>query len=99
MATVCIGAAMVLIDFWFGRGAYRLLGFSPGLSRAEQLGLPKVRYFLYDELYDLALHLAMLGVALAGALIFAAVARRVTSANRTLEARAADARAKPTAGC
>jgi hypothetical protein len=83
MAAVCIGTAMVLIDFWFGHGTYRLVGFSPGLSRSEQLALPKVRYFLYDELYDLTLHLAMLAVALAGALIFMAVARRVTSANRT----------------
>jgi hypothetical protein len=49
---------------------------SPGLSRSEQLALPKVRYFLYGELYDLTLHLAMLAVALAGALIFMAVARR-----------------------
>src|SRR2546426_9789796 len=72
MAAVCIGSAMVLIDFWFGHGTYRLVGFSPGLSRSEQLALPKVRYFLYDELYDLTLHLAMLAVALAGALIFMA---------------------------
>ena len=78
MAAVCIGTAMVLIDFWFGQGRYRLIGFSLGLSRAEELALPKVRYFLYEDLYDLTLHLAMLAVALAGALIFMAVARRVT---------------------
>ncbi len=77
LATASIATAMVLIDFWFGHGHYRLVGFSPALSRSEQLALPRVRVFEYTELYDLTLHLAMLGVALAGALLFAALARRV----------------------
>ena len=71
-----IGTAMVLIDFWWGPATYHLIGSSPALSGAEQLRW--VRYFRYDELYDLTLHLAMLALALAGALIFAAVARRAT---------------------
>ncbi len=74
-----IGAAMVLIDFWFGQASYRLIGFSAALSREEQLALPRVRVFQYGELYDLTLHMAMLGVAVAAALLFAALARRVTS--------------------
>jgi hypothetical protein len=82
LAAVGIGAAMVLIDFWFGHGHYRMVGFSPGLSRADQLALPRVRYFQYEELYDLALHLAMLAIALAAALIFASLARRVISPSR-----------------
>ncbi len=40
-----------------------------------------VRFFPSDELYDLALHFAMLAVALAGALIFAAVARKALRAS------------------
>ncbi len=82
LAIAAAGAAMVLIDFWFGHGSYRLLGFSPGLSRLEELGLPRVRIFEYPELYDLALHLAMLAVAIASALVFAALARRAVSAGR-----------------
>lgn len=87
LAVVTIGAAMVLLDFWFGHGNYRLVGFSPALSRVEQFALPRVRYFQYGELYDLALHLAMLAVALAGALIFAALARRTISPGQTQKSR------------
>lgn len=82
LTVTAIGAATVLIDFWFGRSSYRLIGFSSGLSRAEQLALPRVRIFEYAELYDLALHVAMLAVAFASALVFAALARRVISPGR-----------------
>jgi hypothetical protein len=79
MVAVSAGAAMVLIDFCFGHGSYRSIGFSPSLSRLEVLSLPRVRYFEYAELYDLALHIAMLAVAFGGALMFAALARRLVS--------------------
>lgn len=88
LSAVAIGTAMVLIDFWFGHGHYWSVGFSPTMSRDEAAALPRVRYFYFDDLrsdglYDLALHLAMLAVAFAAALIFAAVARRITSPSRT----------------
>jgi hypothetical protein len=82
LAAVSIGAALVLIDFWFGRGSYWSVGFSPTMSQAEARALPLVRYFKYEELYDLALHVAMLALAFAAALIFAAMARRLTSSSR-----------------
>ena len=70
LAAVAIAAVMVLIDFWYGHITwYRLAGSS------------WVRFFPSDELYDLALHLAMLAVALAGALIFAALARKALRAS------------------
>lgn len=65
VAAVAIAAVMVLIDFEYGHMTwFRLVGSS------------WVRFFPFDELYDLALHFAMLAVALAGALVFAAVARK-----------------------
>jgi hypothetical protein len=47
----------------------------------ESDGSSWVRFFPSDQLYDLALHFAMLAVALAGALIFAAVARKALRAS------------------
>lgn len=84
MAAVVVGIAMVLVDFWFGRGSYMSIGFSPTMSRLEQLALPRVRYFPNDELYDLVLHLAMLALAFAGALMFAALARRAIGSGGTV---------------
>jgi hypothetical protein len=64
---------------------YRLPANPPGSFPLEpQVTLPWyqsdgsswVRFVPSDELYDLALHFAMLAVALASALIFAAVARK-----------------------
>jgi hypothetical protein len=82
VAAVAIAAVMLLIDFWEGHMVwYRLVGWPSGQGfvtlfwfRSE--GSSNVRFFPFDELYDLALHFAMLAVALAGALIFAAVARK-----------------------
>jgi hypothetical protein len=62
---VAIAAAMVLIDFWFGSQTFHIVGGT------------HVRDFSYDELYNLALHSAMLGAALAAALLFASLARRL----------------------
>jgi hypothetical protein len=47
----------------------------PQVTLASYDGSTWVRFFPSGELYDLALHFAMLAVALAGALVFAAVAR------------------------
>jgi hypothetical protein len=79
MVAVAVAAVMVLVDFWEGHMIwYRLVGFpSEGmvtLAWYRTDGSSWVRFFPFDELYDLALHFAMLAVALAGALIFAAVA-------------------------
>jgi len=81
VAAVAITAVMVLMDFWQGHMIwYRLVGFPKESyvvfwyqSFADGSSL---RFFPFDELYDLALHLAMLAVALAGALIFTAVERK-----------------------
>jgi hypothetical protein len=53
----------------------------PQVTLASYDGSTWVRFFPSGELYDLALHLAMLAVALAGALIFAAVARKALRAS------------------
>jgi hypothetical protein len=80
VAAVGAAAVLLLIDFWEGhRVWYRLVGlpsegFVTTWFRSE--GSSWVRFFPFDELYDLALHVAVLAVALAGALIFAAVARK-----------------------
>lgn len=81
VAAVAIAAVMVLIDFWEGHMLwYRLVGPpSEGMVTVAWYrtdGSSTVRFFPFDELYDLALHFAMLAVALAGALIFAAMARK-----------------------
>lgn len=81
VAAVGAAAVLLLIDFWEGHMVwYRLVGFpSEGmvtLTWFRSEGSSWVRFFPFDELYDLALHFAMLAVALAGALIFAAVARK-----------------------
>jgi hypothetical protein len=89
VAAVGAAAVLVLIDFWEGHMVwYRLVGFPSGdgtvfgmgggvtLFWFRNEGSTNVRFFPFDELYDLALHFAMLAVALAGALIFAAVARK-----------------------
>ncbi len=55
---------MVLIDFNFNYIDARYFS-----------GVGWVRFFTYDRLYDLVLHLSMLAVGFAGTLIFAAVAR------------------------
>jgi hypothetical protein len=82
VAAVAITAVMVLMDFWQGHVIwYRLVGF-PKDSYVVLTWFQSspngtwVRFFPFDELYDLALHCAMLAVALAGALIFAAVERK-----------------------
>ena len=70
------------VDFWYGHiggsvaGGITLPWSHPELMGDQSVASPWVRFLPYDELYDLALHLAMLAVALAGALIFAAVARK-----------------------
>lgn len=82
VAAVAIAAVMVLIDFWYGHmtwwysstGGPVVGGITVPWYRSD--GSSWVRFFPSDELYDLALHFAMLAVALAGALIFAAVARK-----------------------
>ena len=81
VAAVGAAAVLLLIDFWEGhRVWYRLVGFpSEGfvtLTWFRSEGSTWVRFFPFEEQYDLALHFAMLAVALAGALIFAAVARK-----------------------
>ena len=90
VAAVAIAAVMVLIDFWSGHmtwfyassGGPVVGGITVPWSHPESLvgdrsgGSSWVRFFPYEELYDLALHLAVLAVALAGALIFAALARK-----------------------
>jgi hypothetical protein len=82
VAAVAITAVMVLMDFWQGHMIwYRLVGLPEDsyVVLAWFQTSPDgswVRFFPFDELYDLALHLAMLAVALAGALIFAAVERK-----------------------
>jgi hypothetical protein len=81
VAAVGAAAVLVLIDFWEGHMVwYRLVGFpSEGyviLMWFRSEGSSNVRFFPFDELYDLALHFAVLAVALAGALLFAAVARK-----------------------
>jgi len=55
---------MVLVDFMFNYVHVRYVA-----------GMGWVRYFTSDQLYDLTLHLSMLAVASAGALVFAALAR------------------------
>ena len=89
VAAVAIAAVMVLMDFWQGHVIwYRLVGFPKegyvvlAWYQTSPDGSSWVRFFPFDELYDLALHLAMLAVALAGALIFAAVERRAPGAMR-----------------
>jgi hypothetical protein len=81
VAAVGAAAVLLLIDFWEGHMVwYRLVGFpSEGfvtLTWFRSDGSTWVRFFPFDELYNLALHFAMLAVALAGSVIFAAVARK-----------------------
>jgi hypothetical protein len=82
VAAVGAAAVLLLIDFWEGHMVwYRLVGWPSGpgfvtLFWFRSEGSSNVRFFPFDELYDLALRFAMLAVALAGALIFAAVARK-----------------------
>ena len=80
VAAVAIAAMTVLIDFWYGRPTWfttvDALGDGGYVTMFRSDGSSWVRFFPFEELYDLALRLAMLAVALAGALIFAAVARR-----------------------
>ena len=64
LAAVLVGITMVLVDFNFNYIDARYVS-----------GVGWVRYFTYDRLYDLALHLSMLAVGFAGAVTFAAVAR------------------------
>jgi hypothetical protein len=86
VAAVGAAAVLLLIDFWEGHMVwYRLVGFpSEGfvtLTWFRSDGSSWVRFFPFDEVYDLALHFAMLAVALSGALIFAAVARNALRAS------------------
>jgi hypothetical protein len=81
VAAVGAAAVLLLIDFWEGHMVwYRLVGLpSEGtvtVAWYRSEGSSWVRFFPFDELYDLVLRFAMLAVALAGALIFAAVARK-----------------------
>ena len=82
VAGVAIAAVIMLIDFWYGHPIWFRLVDASGVRGMVTMawyrmdGASVVRFFPYDELYDLALHLAMLTVALAGALLFAAVARK-----------------------
>jgi hypothetical protein len=83
VAAVGAAAVLLLIDFWEGHMVwYRLVGLPKDSNvtstwfQSSPDGSSWVRFFPFDELYDLALHFAMLAVALAGALIFAAVARK-----------------------
>lgn len=82
VAAVGAAAVLVLIDFWEGHMVwYRLVGFPSGegmvtLSWFRSEGSSWVRFFPFSEYYDLALRFAILAVALAGALVFAAVARK-----------------------
>ena len=64
LAAVLVGLSMVLIDFDFNYIEMRYVS-----------GVGLVRFFTYDRLYDLALHLSILTVGFAGALIYAAVAQ------------------------
>jgi hypothetical protein len=94
VAAVAMAAVMVLIDFWYGHmtwfysssggpvvGGVTVPWSHPESLMGDQFSSPWVRFFPYEELYDLALHLAVLAVALAGALIFAAVARKALRAS------------------
>ena len=64
LLVVLVGTSMALVDFTFNYVDQRYVS-----------GVSWVRFFTYDRIYDLALHLSMLAVALAGALVFAAMAR------------------------
>ncbi|MEK6226290.1 MAG: hypothetical protein AABM40_08345 [Chloroflexota bacterium] len=64
LAAVLVGITMVLVDFNFNY-----------VHQWYLADVGWVRYFTYDQLYDLTLHLSMLAVGFAGALTFAAVAR------------------------
>jgi hypothetical protein len=63
---------------WYRTPANSPVGFpfGPHVTLAPYDGASWVRFFPFDELYNLALQFAVLAVALAGALIFAAVARK-----------------------
>jgi hypothetical protein len=69
VAAVCVATAMVVLDFWNNRHHY----FRVGVDKNW------VPFFPYDQIYDLVLHLSMLTLALAAALIFMALARRATA--------------------
>jgi hypothetical protein len=63
---------------WYRLPASPAVAFpsGPHVTLAPYDGSSWVRFVPSDQLYDLALHFAVLAVALAGALIFAAVARK-----------------------
>ena len=64
LLVVLVGTSSVLVDFTFNY-----------IDQRYVAGVGWVRFFTYDRLYDLALHVSMLAVAFAGALSFAAIAR------------------------
>jgi len=64
LVVVLVGAAMVLVDFTFNY-----------IDQRYVAGFGWVRFSTYEQLYDLTRHLSMLALGLAGALIFAALAR------------------------
>ncbi len=78
VAALCVATTMVLLDFWYGHSS--LCGPEAARCAVYRLvGSSWVRTFQYDELYELVLHLSMLALALAAALIFMAIARRATA--------------------
>ena len=91
-AAVAVTTVVMLIDFWYGHPIwFRIVEATGGLGGRvtwvtmfwyKSYGSTYVRFFPFDELYDLALHLAVLAVALAGALLFAASARRALRASK-----------------
>jgi hypothetical protein len=82
LAAVAIAAMTVLIDFWYGHAIWFRIAHAFGDGGYVTMfwyrsdGWSSVRFFPFEELYDLALRLAILAVAFACALIFAAVARK-----------------------
>ena len=81
-AAVAITAVVMLVDFWYGHPIWATIVNASGVRGYVTMfwygtyGSTYVRFFPFEELYDLVLHLAMLTVALGGALLFAAVARK-----------------------
>jgi len=57
LLVVLVGTSMVFVDFTFNY-----------IDQRYMSGVGWVRFFTYDRLYDLALHLSMLAVALAAPL-------------------------------
>jgi hypothetical protein len=80
VAAVAIAAVIVLVDFWYGHPIWFVLIDAFG-ARANKFVVmawyrSDDRFFPAEQLYDLALHMAIVAVALAGALIFAAMVRK-----------------------